>query len=246
MPLVEERRFGGVEIFRIGLPQRSAAKGDHPAAPVRNGEHQPVTEAVICLPPVVRLDNQPALDQRRLRHPAGDQRLFQGRAAVRRITKAERRHRPFRQLPPREIAPRAAARLTGKLADEPLCGQLHRVMQRRGSLLPLPLLRPLHGHGNPGEGGEALDGLRKLDAFRLLHKFDQVAIGAATEAVIEALFLIDGEGRRFFIMKRAEAGIFPPLFHQLRAPPDHIDKTDARLELFHELRRKGHAVLFRI
>jgi hypothetical protein len=64
---------------------------------------------------------------------------------------------------------------------------------------------------------------------------------AAAEAVIEALLVVDREGRRLLVVERAEAGIFrprPPLERDLAA--DDVAQTHARAQLVEEARGEGH------
>ena len=51
------------------------------------------------------------------------------------------------------------------------------------------------GQRHPGLGGETLDRLRERQAFRLHQEAEDVAVLAGGEAVIEALLVVDEEGR---------------------------------------------------
>ena len=47
--LAEHRRLGRVEVFRLALVQHAAAKGDHLALEIADGEHDAFAETVVAL-----------------------------------------------------------------------------------------------------------------------------------------------------------------------------------------------------
>ena len=51
---------------------------------------------------------------------------------------------------------------------------------------------------------ERLDRLRELEPVHLAHEVDDVAAGAAAEAVVQPLVAVDGERRRALVVERAE------------------------------------------
>ena len=57
-----------------------------------------------------------------------------------------------------------------------------------------------------GAVGEQLDRLRILEGFLAHHEGDDVAAGAAAEAVKRLRIREDGEGRRLFAVERAKSG----------------------------------------
>ncbi len=62
--LVEERRLGGVQIFWFAAVQNAPTKGDHPAALVCNGDHDPAPEPVVAFAALVlRGDQHAGFDQ---------------------------------------------------------------------------------------------------------------------------------------------------------------------------------------
>ncbi len=113
-------------------------------------------------------------------------------------------------------------------------------MQRCSTLLSRLLLRPFNRHRQSGKSGQPFYCFRKGNTLRLLDELNQVTVGATAETVIEALLLVDSEGRCLLIMKRTKAGIFTTLLRKLGSASNQFRKADAIFKLFHELRRKGH------
>ena len=66
------------------------------------------------------------------------------------------------------------------------------------------------------------------------------AVLAAAEAVIEALFLVDGERRRLFLVERAQAEMLAALLGQLDAAADNVGQPGSRAQILQELFGKGH------
>ena len=54
---------------------------------------------------------------------------------------------------------------------------------------------------------------------------------AATEAVIEPLSFVHGEGRRLLVMEGAKSLVLPPLTLQTNAPTYHSHQPDAGAKL---------------
>ena len=61
---------------------------------------------------------------------------------------------------------------------------------------------------------------------------------AAAEAVIEALVLADGEGRRLLVVERAQAGMFAPLAREFDPLADDIRQCDPRSNILQKPVRK--------
>jgi hypothetical protein len=60
--------------------------------------------------------------------------------------------------------------------------------------------------GDPGLGGQAFHCLDEVQLVDLAHEGDDVALGAAAEAVVEALLGVEGERRRLLGVERAQSG----------------------------------------
>ena len=93
------------------------------------------------------------------------------------------------------------------------------------------------GHGDAVALGQELEGLGEGESVDFHDEFEDVAAGAAAEALVELAGLIDGEGRRFFLMKGAQAdeasggsGAF-----EAHVIADHFDDVDLGFELLDEV-----------
>jgi len=71
--------------------------------------------------------------------------------------------------------------------------------------------------------GQPLDRLREVELLRLADKADDVAPGAAAEAVVELVLRVDREARRPLVVERAEPGEAGAGLAQLRARLDDLD-----------------------
>src|SRR5690606_36352047 len=89
--------------------------------------------------------------------------------------------------------------------------------------------------------GEALDGFGEAEAVRTHHEADGVAVRPAAEAVVEALLVADGEGRRLLVVEGAEAGMFAAPADQPHLAADGPDQGYPFAQLFQETRREAHA-----
>ena len=74
---------------------------------------------------------------------------------------------------------------------------------------------------------------------------DAVPVRAAAEAMVKPLRVVDGKGRRLFLMKRAAALEFPAGARQLRPLPDNIGPLDAGAQFFNKGLRERHNESFR-
>src|SRR5579883_2362928 len=91
------------------------------------------------------------------------------------------------------------------------------------------------GDREPGLGSQALDRLGKAQALAPHHEADHVAMGAATEAMEEALLLVDPEGGRLLAVEGAKPRVLAPLALKLDAPRDHLDEAKPAPQLVKEL-----------
>ena len=60
------------------------------------------------------------------------------------------------------------------------------------------------------------------------------------ETMEKALVLADREGRRFFLVERAQAGMLAPAPGQLDAPADHLGQRRAGADFIENLGWEGH------
>ncbi len=88
----------------------------------------------------------------------------------------------------------------------PLDGLLDRVVQLGSTLAILALVLVRVVEGDAGLGSQELDRRHEVELFLLSDEGDGVALGLATEAVIEALLSVDRERGRLLGVERAEPG----------------------------------------
>src|SRR5262249_37090268 len=143
------------------------------------------------------------------------QRIAERRAAFRRVAQAEAGDGRVGEAPSAQIVEGAAPGRRCKLLLVPCRGRLHGRDQGRLALGALALLRRGDGKGEARLARQALHRLGEAEALTPHDEADDVAMGAAPEAVEEALLVADGEGGRLLVMKGAEAGAFPPAAREL-------------------------------
>ena len=88
--------------------------------------------------------------------------------------------------------------------------------------------------------GQILYGFHKAHAGMLHQKTDGIAVFAAAKAVKKLFAGADGEGRRFFTMKWAQAHEIGAAFFELHVAAHDVDHVDARKQLLDERLRNGH------
>ena len=238
-PLVEERRLGGVEIFRLAVPQDTPAKRDHPAAAVIDRKDHPVEEIVPRVAPAFRQFDEPGLDQLILAHAARLHRLQQTPAPVRRVAEAKPADRLVGEPAPAQIViGRLAARLR-KMFLVPATDLLDDVIQGRADFRAFALLGRGLRHLQAGQACEPLDRLGEAQPVGLHHEGDDVAMLAAAEAMIEGLVVVHRKRRRLFIVERAQAGELPALADKAHLLAHDLRHRKPRAQLIEKLRRKG-------
>ena len=91
----------------------------------------------------------------------------------------------------------------------------------------------------PGQGDAAFfrygaHRVHEIAFVHLHHKFENVAADAAAEAVVDLLHGMDGKGRRFLGMKRAEADEVLAALFQAHVFADHADDVRLLLDVVRE------------
>jgi hypothetical protein len=95
--------------------------------------------------------------------------------------------------------------------------------------------------------GQLFDGRAEIDIVGAHQKADRVAVRAAAETVKKSPVFDDVEGRCFFLVERAETGIFTPAPHQLdTVTPDQFGQHNAAAQFVEEFRRITHGALIEI
>ena len=160
----------------------------------------------------------------------------QGIAGIRSETDAETPHGFLRQAARSYVFPRAVAGRSGELLLVETGGHFHDLHQRRPLLLPA-----LHGrirlrHGKPRLRSKLLHRLGEAQALLLDQESEDVTLGVAAEAVIEALAVIDMEGRCLLMMERtAGPPVAAPRLRAFPVPlhdaPHNLRNRDAGTDL---------------
>ncbi len=216
--LVKQHRFRGVEVLRLAVAHRAAAESDTASADVADGKHDAVAKPVV-VPAVVLAD-----------HESRGEEAVDG--LLRRAELVEHRAPGIGGVAEAEA-------LGGAAVDAALLQVVDRCRVFPEALLPEALdarhqveefviaarrairlvARHLHAH----RVGEALDRLDETHVVELHEEADRRAVGAATEAVIEALRRAHGERRCFLVMERTAGLELPAGLLQLHAAADHFD-----------------------
>src|SRR5690606_17408162 len=224
---MKNRRLGRIEIFRLLIAQRSAAEGDHPAAAVGYRESDAPTKILVMTVTTLRKLQEPHLDHCLDAEPLPGERGRQ-RAA------------PFGSEPDPEppnsvvVEPARTQILQCRLAfrqPQPAlaeaAGRFDAGMQSDLPLLPLPLGGGRARDLEPGDVRELLDRLRERQPLGFGQERDDVAVCAATEAVIEALVVADGERGRLLGMEGTEAEMLSALLLEPDAPAHDLGYRDS-------------------
>ena len=202
--LLEELALGRVDVLaleRVVVAEAPRLEPDHPAARIREREHQPEREEVVaalvgeagCTDLLQResalaslrdeacaaREPEAELTSDLVSQPAACEVLAYGRARLR--------------------LPQYALEVRGRLFEqraEPLPPAADGIGLRRGFLV-------LEGHAEPV--GEPLDRAGEVEVLGFLDEADDVAALAAAEAVVQLVDGVDGEARSPFLVEGAPA-----------------------------------------
>ncbi len=230
LALVEYRGLRRVEIFGLVVAQHPAAKGDHPAAAVADGEHHAVAKAVVALAVLGVLDQQACIDQRLLLQGIAAEMLHQVVPAGRREAQAEVAGDDAGQSAALEVFHRGLARrVTLQRLTVIVGGGGEQRIERRIDRLTGLMLAPavLAGDFHAGALCQLLDRLGEVQLVVVHDEAEGVAAGAAAKAVVELFVRADAEGRRLFLVERAEGAVVLAGLLQLDARTDHLDDVGA-------------------
>ena len=97
---------------------------------------------------------------------------------------------------------------------------------------------PRFGNGHMKLLGQALRRLMKGEMLHLLNELDDIATRFAAEAEIQVLFRVHGEGRRFFMVERAQAPIAGTVFFQGDVCGDDLNDVGPAVQLIQPCIRK--------
>src|SRR6185437_7141518 len=227
--LLEERRIGRVQIFRLAIAEHAAAEGDDAALAVADREHDAMAEIVVGLA-ALGAAQQPGLDQQRLGEGAGEGAL-QAVALLRRVAQAEAADGGGIESAALQIDPRLAPGGAREERFEMGAGGLHRALNARLPLGAVALFTALARHFETGLVRELLHRLGEGEVRRLHGEADDVAMRAAAETVIKALVLDDVERWRLFFVEGTEADILPSALDEAHAPADDVGERQTLAQL---------------
>ena len=227
--LVEHRRFRAVHVFRLDVAHRPAAEAGDAAAAVADREHDAVAEAVVEFAGVA-LERQAGVDQ-----PAAVVlRLAEARqdaVARGRVSDPE----GLRDLPGQPAALEVVlGRRAGLESFDVVQG---RAVQQFIQALAGGPGRTAAGHFQAVAVGQRLDCGGEVEAVVLHQEAQGAAVGAASEAVKEALGGADGERRGLFVVERAQSLVLAAGALQLDAFADDLRDVGAIEEIVDELSR---------
>src|SRR5690606_23796133 len=118
---------------------------------------------------------------------------FERAAPVRRETEAEFLDRVFRDTAPAQIIEADTAVRHSQLAFEKAAGHFDDIAQSFRALLAFALARIEARHFHARVARKPFDRFGERQLVDVHHEIDDAAVRAAAEAVIETLFLVDGE-----------------------------------------------------
>ena len=227
--LGEDRRFGRVQVLGLaGGRERPASESDRTAAVVLDDEEEPVAETVVrALALGARLE-EPGLDEEVLGID-GTERFRKRIPRVGSVAEPERADHVLRDAALLEVARGRAVGAGEPFGVEPLRvgdGLMEPVAPVVARSVPRP---PRNRDAEPPR--ERLDGFGEVEPVDLAHEADDVASGAAAEAVVEALVAVDRERRRPLVVKRAEALPRAAGLLQSRVVGDDLDDVRRAPEL---------------
>ena len=116
----------------------------------------------------------------------------------------------------------------------------HDVGQARRALGLFLGARVGRGDIHPGLAGKLLDRVHERHSAIVGEEADRVAVGAAAEAMVEALVVVDGEARRLLVVERAARLPLAPGADQLHRRRDDRAKAWSERAIRRARRGEGH------
>ncbi len=181
----------------------------------------------------------------RRRDVARLQRLAQPAAPVGRVAEAEPGDGLVGIAAAAQIVERRPAARLRQLVFEPLAGLFHHLLQARPVLRARALFGAFARHRQAGHAGQLFHRLGKAQPLGLHDEADDVAMGAAAEAVIELLVLADRERGGLFVVERAAGLVVLAALLEGHVLVHHVHDVDAGQQIVDELTgdAPGHILL---
>ncbi len=189
LPLVEDRRIGGIEILRLSVAEDPTPEGDHAAAQVVDREKQPAAEPG-CERAILPSSQEARLEQHLVTH-AQPFHCVEERLALGRIPEPERLDRLQVQVPSRQvIACDLRFGALEQLAGEPVSCRGHGAVER---LARIGTAGPSLRYGDPHPARHLAYGGGIIHAELLHEERENVPTRVAHETVEHPLAGDDGE-----------------------------------------------------
>ncbi len=240
--LVEQLGLGRVEIFRLrGVVERAGAEGDDAAARIEDRDDQPVAEAIEGAAAVIGLHQEAGLEQLALGEAALEERALQRILGAGGVADAEQLEGVGGEPAALGVAESIAAVSFMERTLEEGGGGFERIEQAEPLLLHALELGVGLGHGQARLARELLHRFRKGKALGLHDEGELVAMLAAGEAMIEALLVVDGEGRRLLLVEGRQPLPFAACPLQGHAAGDHLAHGQPGADLIEERIGELHA-----
>ena len=225
LALREARRLRRIEVFRLIVSEGARAEAQDLAAPVADLDREAVAEAVVHAARLGVFLKQPGIEERLFLDTRGERRLqriprVEGRAEAVRARVLEREAAFFEERPGGLVPIEVRAEKRGRQRERLGRPRLFPAVHARAA--------PAHRERDAGEAREVGDGLGKLEALGLSHERDRVALGAASEAVIEALVGMHVKGRGLLAVERAQALPRAAGLLERRRGADQLDEVRRR------------------
>ena len=139
---------------------------------------------------------------------------FKRLASLGRVAEAEARYGVRIEPARRQIRPRFFAIRPSKVLHKPRLRGCRDIVQRALLLGRLRGAGIGRGDFQPGLGSQLLDRVHEGKPALVGHPADGIAVGAAAEAVVKTLDVVDGEAWGLLVVKRAAGLEFMPRFGQ--------------------------------
>ena len=242
--LLEERRFGRVQVFRLARADDAPAEADDVAARIEDREHHAIAEAVVAarsfFPAVaaVAVDHQARVLE--LRGRVVGEHALEVLPALGREAEPVARGDLARDAAALEIVDRGVRLLELRAVIRERVHHARGECRRLGRAL---LLRARLGDRHADRLGKRANRLGIGEPLVFHEEADGVAVRAAAEAVVELLRRAHREGWRLLGVERAAGAVVRSRLLELHVPVDHVDDVDAREQGLDELLRDHGGII---
>ena len=221
--LVEQRRLGRVQIFRIVFRrQHASAESNGATASIEDRKHHPIAEAVV-FSATLATGQHAGFFKQRIALRRGAECVLQVVPAVGCVTQAKALLDVGIQAAICKIA------LRGFVFAEFVAEEHRRRIENVVKIRRVIAFSTCSFAWNlyADAGGKFFDRIKEFKAVVLHQELDRAAVRAATKAVIELLGRAHRERGRALVMERATRTPVAASFFHHHALPDHVDDIDA-------------------